>query len=72
MSKIKNKSTYSSDREYLLLLAEEFDFLGRPYRLNLKEGSITQITRVQKRLKKTREEKAPRNKRAESAERNTK
>lgn len=72
MTKVKNKSIHSNDTGYLKYLAEEFKFIGRPYRLNLKEGSITQIARAPKKKSKKEKEKAPRNKRAESAERNAK
>lgn len=69
--KIRNKTTYSEDREYLKRLAEELDFIGRAYRLDLKEGTLTQFAlqpRKPKKSKKQRKREA-RNKRAESAAR---
>lgn len=74
MAKIKNKTIWSEDRDYLKFLAEELDFIGRPYRLDLKAGSITQFALPPQRNKKKRGKKGKkeaRNKRAESAARNT-
>lgn len=69
--KIKNKSVYSDDREYLKRLADELSFLGRHYILDLKEGKITQLVYPPRKPKRKREDdKNPRNKRAESAARN--
>lgn len=43
MAKIKNSSVYSEDREYLQRLADELEFIGRNYVLDLKEGRLTQL-----------------------------
>jgi hypothetical protein len=69
--KIRNKVHRYEDREYLKFLAEELDFMGRHYRLDLKAGTLTVFALPPKRVKKKREdkEKEPRNKRAESAAR---
>jgi hypothetical protein len=74
VSSIKNKSVYSNDREYLQRLADELDFLGRGrfYELDLKEGRLTQrIYPPRKVKKKVEKERVERNKRAESAARNS-
>lgn len=71
MAKIKNKSTYSTDHSYLKRLAEELEFLGRPYKLDLANDRIIQIARRPKKVKKKKGKRGEaRNKRAESASRN--
>lgn len=67
MAKIKNKTIHSEDREYLKRLAEELDFIGRPYRLDLKAGSLIQFALPPQRKKRKKGKKEARNKRAESA-----
>jgi len=71
MAKIKNKTVWSDDRDYLKFLAEELDFIGRPYKLDLKAGSITQYALPPQKPKKKDKDskKEARNKRAESAAR---
>lgn len=75
MARIRNKSVYSEDREYLQRLANELDFAGRKpyYELDLKEGRLTQFVYPphKQKKKKKEDEKAPRNKRAESAARHS-
>lgn len=70
MAKIKNKTIHSEDLDYLKRLAEELEFIGRPYRLDLKRGTLTQFAlppQRKKRKKGKRGKKEARNKRAESA-----
>ena len=68
MAKIKNKTVYSEDREYLQRLADELRFIGREYRLDLAAGTLIQYALPQrKHMKKKEREKEARNKRAESA-----
>jgi hypothetical protein len=72
MAKIKNKRTYSNDREYLQWLADELEWIGgRPYKLDLKEGVLIQYALPPQKpsKKKDKNEREPRNKRAESAAR---
>jgi len=66
--KIKNKRIYSDDSAYLERLADELEFIGRPYKLDLKNGVLTQFA-LPLRHKKSKEtpKKEARNKRAESA-----
>lgn len=72
MAKIKNKTIHSENREYLKFLAEELDFIGRAYRLDLAAGSITQYAIPPRKPKKKHpHSREPRNKRAESAARNS-
>lgn len=68
MSKIKNKVHRYEDREYLKRLAEELDFIGREYRLDLRAGTLT-VFALPRRHKKSPKPKTKevRNKRAESA-----
>lgn len=72
-TRIRNKSVYSSDREYLQRLYDELEFLGRARFavLDLKAGRLTQLVYPPRKPKKSKKEesKAPRNKRAESAAR---
>lgn len=71
MAKIKNKRVFSEDREWLKMLAEELELLGRHYRLDLNGGVLTQYALPPQKPKKKKEERErePRNKRAESAAR---
>lgn len=70
MAKIRNKTIHSEDRGYLQRLADELEFIGREYRLDLREGTLTQYALPQKRKKsKAQKKKEARNKRAESAAR---
>jgi hypothetical protein len=75
MARIRNQSVYSQDREYLQRLADELDFVGRKpfYELNFSEGRLTQFVYPPRKPKKKKQEdeKAPRNKRAESAARHS-
>lgn len=68
MAKIRNKTVYSDDRDYLKFLASELDFIGREYRLDLKAGSITQFALPQRKVKPKRD-KQERDKRSEKFER---
>ena len=43
MTKIKNKSVYSDDKVYLQMLADELEFIGRHYVLDLANGKLTQL-----------------------------
>jgi hypothetical protein len=68
MAKVKNQRIWSTDREFLTRLAEDFEFIGRPHRLDLKNGCLTVFALPQRKPKKKKQdEKSPRNKRAESA-----
>ena len=71
MAKIKNKTIWSNDIAWLERLADELEFIGRPYLLDRKGGRLVQFALPPRRQKKKRgkEEKSPRNKRAESAAR---
>lgn len=73
MARIKNKSVYSTDRDYLQRLYDELEFVGRAKFavLDLREGRLTQLVYPPRKPKKVRKEneKTPRNKRAESAAR---
>jgi hypothetical protein len=73
MAKIKNKRIHSDDAEYLKRLAEELEYIGRHYRLDLKEGVLIQYALPPQKPKRKKEDKdkerEPRNKRAESAQR---
>lgn len=74
MARIRNQSVYSDDREYLQALADELTWLGRGrwLQLDLKGGRLTQLVyppHKPKRKSDDKDEKAPRNKRAESAAR---
>lgn len=71
MAKIKNKTVHSEDREYLKRLADELEFIGRPFRLDLKAGTLTQFALPPRKPKKKKgkRKKDARNKRAESAAR---
>lgn len=74
MAKIKNKTIWSEDREKLQFLADELEFIGRPYKLNLKEGYLIQFALPPGRTKRRKGKKGKkdaRNKRAESAARNS-
>lgn len=73
MAKIKNKRVYSDDREYLQGLADELEWIGRSYKLDLKNGVLTQyaIPPHKRRKTKSEKDKEKRNKRAESASRRT-
>lgn len=69
--KIKNKRIHSEDREYLQKLADELEWIGRLYKLDLKEGVLIQYALPPQKPSKKKDprEKEPRNKRAESAAR---
>jgi glutamate mutase epsilon subunit len=71
MAKIKNKRVHSEDREYLQRLADELEWIGRSYKLDLKEGVLIQyaIPPHKRRKTKSEKDKEARNKRAESAAR---
>lgn len=62
--KIKNHRIYSDDQEWLKRVAEDYDFIGRRYRLE--QGQLT-VFALQTRPKKRKSDKAKtqRNKRAE-------
>ncbi len=60
MTKIKNKTVYSDDHTYLKYLAEELDFIGREYKLDLKNNSITQFALAQPKPKPVKVERKPR------------
>lgn len=64
--KIKNVTHRSDDPEQLKFWAEELDFIGRPYRLDLKRGVLT-VFAIPPRKPKKNKNKETRNKRAESA-----
>ena len=67
--KSKNQRIWSTDRDFLLRIADEQEnYIGRPYKLDLELGLIT-IYALPKWHKKNRKpkEKVERNKRAESA-----
>ena len=70
MAKIRNKIHRSNDPEYLKTLAEETEFIGREFDLDLKAGTLT-VLALPRRHKKSKhtKKKAARNKRAESAAR---
>lgn len=68
MAKIRNKTVYSEDRDYLKYLAEELDFIGREYRLDLNAGTLTQFALPQQ-SKKVKKERPERDKRNEKFER---
>lgn len=70
MAKIRNRTIHSDDQEYLKFLAEELDFIGRAYRLDLAAGTITQIARTPSKRQRGPKAAQNRNKRAESAGRN--
>lgn len=68
--KIKNQRIYSNDPEYLKRLADEIEFIGRPYKLDLKNGVLlVYALPPRKRKAKKEHKKEARNKRAESAAR---
>jgi hypothetical protein len=69
--KIKNKRIHSDDHEYLKYLAEELEWLGRLYKLDLQEGVLIQYALPPQKPSKKKQDrdKEPRNKRAESAAR---
>jgi hypothetical protein len=65
VSKTKNQRIWSSDQEYLRRVASEFEFIGRKYKLET--GLLTIFALPQRKDKKKKSDKEPRNKRAESA-----
>lgn len=68
MTKIRNQRIWSNDQSYLERLAEEMEFIGRPYKLEA--GLFTVFALPPRRQKKKNEKsKEARNKRAESAAR---
>jgi hypothetical protein len=75
MARIRNKSVYSEDKDYLQRLYEELRFLGREKFavLDLRAGSLTQLVYPPRKPKKSKKEesKTPRNKHAESAARHS-
>jgi hypothetical protein len=73
LAKIRNKNVYSNDHAFLQRLADELEFIGRAYRLDLENGVLTQFALPPpKPPKKKPAERGPRNKRAESAGRHVK
>lgn len=70
MSKHKNKVHRSNDPEVLKRLAEEIEFIGREFELDLSKGILT-VFALPRKHKKSKEvkPKTERNKRAESAAR---
>lgn len=66
MTKIKNVHHHSDDPEQLKFWAEELDFIGRDYRLDLKNKTLT-VFALPRRHKKSKDAKSKRNKKAESA-----
>ena len=70
MAKVKNKVHRSDDAEYLKTLAEEIEFIGREFYLDLNAGTLTVFALPQRRRKGSKKrQKEARNKRAESAAR---
>jgi len=68
MARIKNKRIYSDDIAWLERLADELEFIGRPYALDRKNGVLVQYALPPRKFKKKdRDKKEPRNKHAESA-----
>lgn len=63
--KIKNQKIYSEDQEFLKRVAEDFDFIGRRYRLS--PGLLTVFALQTRRKVKKVKTNTERNKRAESA-----
>lgn len=71
MAKSKNQKIYSTDTEWLKMLAEENEqYIGREFKLDLKNGILT-IFALPKRHKKSPKEKKTRDKRSEKFERRT-
>lgn len=70
MAKIRNKTVHSDDLEMLQRLADELEFIGREFKLDLAAGTLTQFA-LPRRHKKSKDhgKKDARNKRAESAAR---
>lgn len=73
MTKSYNQRFYGT-AETLQRLAEEIEFIGREFKLDLKNGVLVVYALPQRHKKspKTKEKKNERNKRAESASRNAK
>lgn len=71
MAKIKNKTIHSDDIDFLRRIADDLEFIGRPYRLDVRHGLIIQFVLPPHKRKKSKKEKKSeaRNKRAESAAR---
>jgi len=69
VAKIKNKYHHSDDPEQLKFWAEELEFIGRPYKLDLSRGVVVAYALPPQKKKKKKHEKETRNKRAESAAR---
>jgi hypothetical protein len=66
MAKIRNKRIYSNDIGYLKFLADELDFIGREYKLDVSQGLlVVYALPPQRKKKKGEREKHERNKRAE-------
>lgn len=68
MAKIKNKRHFSKDHEYLKMLAEECEFAGREFELDLSNDTLT-VLALPRRHKKSPKPKAERDKRKEKFER---
>jgi hypothetical protein len=68
MAKIKNKRHYSFDHEYLKMLAEECEFSGREFELDLANNTLT-VLALPRRHKKSPKVKEERNKRKEKFQR---
>ena len=69
--KIKNHRIYSQDIDFLKRVAEDYDFLGRRYHLDIKNGVLTVFALPPRKRKKPKSDNGPRNKHAESAARRT-
>ena len=73
MSKNKNQRIYSTDHDWLrMLAAEQRDYIGRDFKLDLANNMLTIYAlprRFRQESKKKTDDKEPRNKRAESAAR---
>lgn len=69
MAKQKNQRIYSTDHEWLQMLADEQEnYIGREYKLDLKNNLLT-IYALPRRHKKSPKEKVDRDKRREKFER---
>lgn len=71
MVKIRNHRIYSDDQEFLLRLADDYEFLGRRYRLERGQLTVFALQTRRKRAKKDKD-RTERNKRAEKTYRSKK
>ena len=70
MAKQKNQRIYSKDHEWLQMLADEQEnYIGRDYKLDLKNNLLIIFALPQKRKKDKKKEKQDRDKRREKFER---